>query len=100
MPTKPSQIGQIVRRMFIVCSPAEAGLPGPGNLGVEASTTGRQLEPENDASQLWSVRSVTPSAINASHNAGGALLLKTRTSMVFVPVRKNERTSTVETSFQ
>src|ERR1700736_2849798 len=100
MPTKPSQIGQMVRRTFIVCSPAVAGFPGPGNLGGEASTTGRQLDPANDASQLWSVRRVTPSAINTSHNAGGALLLKTRTSMRFVPVRKNGRTSTVDTSFQ
>src|ERR1700694_4645425 len=75
-PRKPSQIGQMLRKTFIVCSPAVAGLPGPGNLGVEASTTERQLDPAIDASQLRSVRSVVPSVISASQSAGGARSLK------------------------
>src|SRR5436853_5898824 len=51
-PRKPSQTGQIFRNTFIVCSPAVAALPGPGNLGVQASMAWRQLDPANEASQF------------------------------------------------
>src|ERR1700731_48662 len=52
IPVKPIQIGQMFRTTCIVCSSGATGLPGPGNLGVEARTTGREVDPANDASQL------------------------------------------------
>ena len=99
-PPKQIQIGQTFRAAAIVCSPAATGLPGPGNLGAEALTTGRHDDPATDASQVRSVCSVAPSIVRASQSAGGALSSKTRTSTTFVPVRRSGAIFAVETFFQ
>ena len=100
IPANISHRGQITPTARKVSSPPATGLPGPGNLGVAASAAGRHAESVQEASQVPSLRNVKRSAVSVSQSAAGALSLKTRTSMLFVPVRRKAATSALTTSFQ